>query len=428
MSHTVEEGKSHSLLAPSSSSRWITCPGSVQKCKDLPREQSGSAALRGTRIHYLGESILNAYLNGDENYDKIFDELKETQGDQDCNGPFKIESDMLREAINYANYCIDLTKHYDQDKCKIIAELNVDLSEIAENTAGHADAVVLVPNNQGYTLHIVDLKTGTTLVNALGNSQLRLYGYGAFLEYELEYDITEVQLHIYQNNQKAGKNISYEVIAIDKLLTWIDNVVKPAADEAMNEDAKCVPGEKQCEWCPAASFCKEAHEFGVSMIDDMFESLQDETDSKPENVGNHITIEQCSEFLQNMKMIQKLAKSYESRIEKELQNGKKVPGYKLVLSKHNKKWTNELEVYDKLKKWAPIDEIAPRKLVTPNQAETILGNMSTQKKNKFAEMWVRPEGKPVMAPESDKREAIKPVVDDFEDLVKDIDEDDDFLA
>lgn len=424
----IEEGKKHSLLAPSSSSKWIACPGSIQKCKDLPRKQSGDAALRGTRIHYLGEMILSAYIAGNDNWLQRFDDVKDPLvGDKDCGKPFKIEADMLREAKNYAQYCIDLTKHYDTEECLIIAELNVDLSDIAPNTAGHADAIVITPNSQidvgGHTMHVIDLKTGAGLVSAVGNSQGRLYAYGAFLEYELDYEITEVIVHIYQQNARAGMNISKEALSTTKLLEWIDNVAKPAAVEAMKEDAKCIPGEKQCEWCDAASFCKEAHEFGTALVLDMFETIEDQDpEIKADEASKHCTINEAVKFLEGIKFINGLAKAYSSRIEDSLNQGIPVKGYKLVLSKHNRKWVNELEAYNKLKKWAPLDEVAPRKLATPNQIETILGNMSTAKKNKFNEMWTKPEGRPVMAPESDKRPEVKAVIDDFENI-----EEDDFL-
>ena len=419
MSAIIEEGKAHSLLSPSGSKRWILCPASVSKCKDLPRQEGNDAALRGTRIHYLGETMLNSFINGNADYLELFKGVNEVLGDSDCNGLFTIETDMLTEARNYAVYCVNLTEHYDLFDCEIIAELNVDLSDIAPNTAGHVDCVVITPNSSsGYTLNIIDLKTGSTLVEAVGNSQMRLYAYGTILKFKDQYEITEVSMHIYQNNKRAGKHIPVETLSVEQLNKWIDQKVKPAAKLALSDKAPCIAGEEQCQWCPASSFCKEAHDYGVSIMADMFGDLDTTPTTKKEVVqfSNSVSLTDISKFLSRLDFIKILEKNYSQRIEEELKQGKQVNGYKLVLSNHNRKWTNELEAYEKLKSWASIDEVAPRKLITVSQMETVLGNMGVKKQNIFNTLWVKPEGTPVLAKESDKRPAVNAIKDEFEDL------------
>lgn len=453
----------HAKLSPSGSSTWLACPGSIKMTEGLPHEPGGEAALRGVRIHWISEQLLL----GEKGF-KVNDEVL---GDEQCQGPFKIELDMLKEAEAYRDYVVGLTVHYKDSE--IIAEMKVDLTDIAPDTFGHSDAVVITTDDNGLsTLHIVDLKTGSGLVSAIGNTQLKLYAYGALLEMELLYNINEIALHIVQDNQRAGKNNSCYRLSKDALIEWIENEVKPKAKLALGDDAPCVAGEKQCQWCKAATFCKTAHDYGNKLMGDMFEDLADKyecckcdyigdlnsfedtecdgdiigicpkckvstiilkvegklpnTKKEFEQFSNSIDVESCVKFLDSMKFINQLAKSYESRIEKELLAGKEVTGYKLVLSNHNKKWLNELEAFEKLKSWCPIDEIAPRKLCTPNQAETILGNISTAKRNKFNELFKRPEGSPIMVKESDKRPAIKPIVDNFEDLTEILE--DDFLS
>ena len=46
----------HAKLSPSGSSTWLACPGSIKMTEGLPYEPGGEAALRGTRIHFLGEN------------------------------------------------------------------------------------------------------------------------------------------------------------------------------------------------------------------------------------------------------------------------------------------------------------------------------------------------------------------------------------
>lgn len=396
----------HAKLSPSASSRWIACPGSIKLCEGLPRRESGSAAMRGTYIHQIGEDLLNGI-------EHTVGEVFKVEG---VTGFNKIDKDMLKEAQGYFDYVMNLTL-YSKDDYELITEMKVDLTDIAPNTFGHSDTVLYTAADK--TLHIVDLKTGGGLVNAFGNSQLMLYGYGAYMDMCDFYDIEFISTHIVQENVMAGRNNSSANMSVAELLEYIEDTVKPAAKEALSDNAKCVAGEKQCQWCDAASFCKVAHKFSSDIVEDMFATVEDEKDVKPKDMGDYVTIEEAVKFVKNAKMIKQMVTSYEARIEKDLQDGKTVEGFKLVMSKHNKKWCNELDAYTKLKTWGSLDEVAPRKLLTVNQMTILLGQMTTKKSNIFEKLWTKPEGQPVMAADSDKRPPIKAIVESFENIDED---------
>jgi len=392
----------HAKLSPSGSSRWIACPGSVNLTKDL-QNKSGDAAYRGTIIHQAGEELLI----GDKDY---LGPGVSIIVEQD-NGTSKVEylaKDMYEEAKFYADYVKSIAER-DEDS-EIIPEMKIDLTEIAPDTFGHSDAVVTENNN----LHIIDLKTGAGLVEAKDNSQLMIYAYGAYLELEDFHYIHNIVLHIVQNNARSGgdKTNSFK-ITVEELLAYIDDVVKPAAEEALKPDARCIPGEIQCKWCPAASFCTAL----LSDVEDAFDDItSDHQDENPKDIGKVVSMDKAVEFYKSLSIIDIWKKAIEGRMFEELNLGKEVPGFKLVKKVKHKKWINEEEAFNKLKSWEKLDDIAPRKLVTPNQADKILGKMSTAKKNKFDQLWVRPEGELTVVPESDKRPAEKPTIDDFEDL------------
>lgn len=392
----------HAKLSPSGSSRWLKCPGSVRLTADINRE-SGSAAQRGTNIHQIGENLLIGKTI------EIGQDVVVPGWHDNLDTEFVAEKDMVEEGKNYYDYVMKIANR-DIDS-ELIVEMKVDLTDIAPDTFGHADAVV-VENN---TLHIVDLKTGAGLVSAKENSQLMIYAYGAFQELELYHDIEKVNLHIVQDNARTGGDKSNDwILTVDELITWIEDEVKPKAIEALKDDSECVPGETQCQWCDAASFCTALHKQAEETIGDIFDDVTEPKQVK--DLEQTVKIETAMEFLKNAKLITLLIEAYEGRISRALLGGGQVPGYKLVKGVKHRKWTDEEEAYNKLKGWCQIDEVAPRKLVTPNQAEKILGSMSTQKKNKFNDLWVRPEGELMCVPESDKRPAEKPVTDDFEDL------------
>lgn len=407
-------GVAHAKLSPSASSRWIACPGSIGLTAEIKRK-SGSAARLGTFTHLVGEKLLL----GEHVEPGISLHCEWEEGMEWCT------QSMFNEGKSYADY-VKAICDKDEDH-ELIVEMEVDVSAIYpegydigdETMSGHADAVVVENGN----LHIIDLKTGAGLVSAENNSQLKIYAYGAYEELSVFHDINNIILHIVQNNERTGgdRTNSWEVTP-DEVIDWVEKTVKPAAEEALSDNARCIPGESQCRWCDAASFCEAANAHAQEIVDDIFDDLEDHLDegvSEKEVIKNSsqiVSIDKVTKFLEGFKFLENLSKAYEDRIYDELMKGEDVEGYKLVKSIKHKKWVDEIAAFDKLKTWAKLDEIAPRKLVTPTQADKILGKMTTKKANIFNELWEKPEGELKVAPASDKRPAEKPVVDNFDDL------------
>src|SRR5699024_9651498 len=100
--------------------------------------------------------------------------------------------------------------------------------------------------------------------------------------------------------------------------------------------------------------------------------------------------------------LQKWAKDVEKyAFEQAEKHGKKVPGWKLVEGRSNRKYADEDMVLEKLKEDYQLDDIAPRKILGITAMEKILGKKTFAER--LADLVIKPAGKPTLVPESDKR-------------------------
>ena len=136
-----------------------------------------------------------------------------------------------------------------------------------------------------------------------------------------------------------------------------------------------------------------------------------------------LTPEERKLLLDYSDIIEGFIKAVKGQAQKDLQQGKDVPGFKLVRGKAgNRKWEDEAEVAKKaralgLKKADMVDE----KLKSPKQllAQAKKASKFTDSKfQKLEDLVVQPDGKLVMVPESDPREAAgtKRIEDAFKDV------------
>lgn len=380
----------HSLISPSGASKWSACSASVRLTMN-EENKTNPMAERGTNIHWLGELMLK----GREDFIENSSVIKE-----DGKGMFYANKDMIDEARAYNDYVRALATKPDAE---IIAEAKVDCVPEHDIT-GHVDATVI----NGSTLHIVDLKTGRGAVSAEENLQMQLYALGCLREHEMFYDFDEVVLHVVQDNAMIHNTNSWSTTPED--LADFETWVTERARLALQEDSICTPSESACKWCSHAPKCEALFKEASDALD--FENL----DSKEAIVGNSeiIDIKDVIDFVSKRGLIDIAFKAYESRIMDELKAGKEVEGYKAIKTVKRKAWISEMEAYEKIKTWLPLDDVAPRKLATPTQVGKMLNGSSTRKLNLFAELWETPEGEIKLVKSSQRGEALK--FEQFKDL------------
>lgn len=371
----------HALLSASGSHRWLNCPGSVDAEKGY--KDSGSIhALEGTRAHDLAELCFDN--------DCFADEYLGSELDGGV-----IDDDMVHHINGYISYVREMCKgadHFD-------VEQRLDFSRIVPNGFGTSDVVAI----KGNQLIIIDLKYGKGIeVSAEDNPQLMLYALGALDEYDWLTDIDEVVMCIYQPRKNNVSEFSMTAAELD----LFGEFVAERAKLALSGNAPREPGETQCQWCKAKATCPALHEYTQQVIGAEFDDLDamDNPDAIP--------VTSLKLILDNKKLIE----GYLSAVEKHamsLAEENKLPGYKLVEGRSQRRWKDEQIAVKVLSEQYDDSDLYERKFVSPAKAEKLLGKKGKEQLNDLVE---KPRGKPTLAPESDKRKPIGDCSDDFENI------------
>lgn len=365
----------HSRFPASASHRWMNCPGSIRLSEQVPQETTTSYAEEGTLAHAIAEQKLLIAI------DKTVKaaELKKLTKDPMYDGE-------MDEATTF--YAGLVMEHYNAagDSAELMIEQRVDFSDWVPDGFGTSDAIIVNDD----TIEVIDLKYGKGVrVDAEGNSQMRLYALGACAMFGDLYDFEKVRMTIVQPRLD---HVSTEEIDLHDLLEWAKVYVVPAALEAAKDDAPLAAGD-WCRWCPARAICRKRAEANLELA---------RYDFQP---GDLLEPDEIAEILGKVDELTKWAADIEAYALQQALNGEHYDGYKLVEGRSVRKYKDELQVAEKLKAEGFSEAVLyERKLLGITAMEKLVG------KKKFTEtlgdLVEKPAGKPVLVPESDKREAI----------------------
>ncbi len=366
----------HSKLGASSTAKWMNCAGSVRLETGYPSDESSPFAALGTSAHAVGEHCLeNQIVDVSTQLGKTF------EGNV-------VDEDMVEAVQTYVDYVNSIA----QDAELFLIEQRVELREIREDMYGTSDSIIV----KDQVCHVIDYKHGAGIkVDAFENTQGLYYAAGVYFKYGKQYNIKEYVISIVQPRMD---NISEYRVTSGELNQWIENDLKPAVTATEQPDAPLNPSLKACQWCKAKKDCRALTEFNLNqaLADFDFEIHPDMVVKKPDFLTN----DEVADIYPNLKLLKAWVTTMEEKAYDVLNSGESLKGYKLVEGKANRQWSNEKEVELLLrKKKFKVGEIFTRKMISPTQAEKLLG-----KKNPLLiDYVVKPTGKPTIARESDKR-------------------------
>ena len=378
--------KKHALLGASSSARWLVCTPSARLEAMFPDEQSPYAA-EGTVAHDLAESILRHKLEG-KKAPKLDDYSTE-----------------MVEAVNrYVDICeekVNEARARSSD-AEAMIEARLDFSRWVPEGFGTGDMVIVADG----ILEVIDLKYGKGVpVSAIENTQMRLYALGAYDVNEFLYDVKSVRMTIVQPRLDS---VSTDELPLEELLDWGEDI-KPIAQRAWNGLGECTP----CDYC---NFCKARHTCRA-LADTCLTAFYKDGGK----LNQLLTDSEVSDILAMKDLITKWIKGvYDFAYEKALSGEKQWPGYKLVEGNSRRTITDPEAAAKTLldNGYKEKDIFKPRELEGITNLQKVLGKKGVAT---YLEAYIdKPEGKPTLVPESDKRPAINTVetmANEFDDEV-----------
>ena len=369
--------KAHAILSASSSHRWLNCPPSARLCETYEDKGSDYAA-EGTDAHSLCGYKLRTALG------------------MEATDPTEYltwySEEMLDCANGYAAYILELVEAA-KETCAdpvVLIEQRVDFSRWVEQGFGTSDAITISDG----TLRVIDYKHGLgVLVEADNNPQMMCYALGALELFDAIYDIDTVAMTVYQPRRQ---NVSTFEMSKDDLYRWAEEVLKPTAELAFAGNGNFLCGE-WCGFCKAKHECRARAEANLLLAQYDFKLPPLLEDSEIEVILSRA--DQLVSWVNDIK---------EYALQQAI-SGKDWTGFKLVEGRSNRRYTDEAAVTQAVTN-AGFDPYE-RKLLSITAMQKLLG------KSRFEELLSayieKPQGKPTLVPESDKRPVMNNAKSDF---------------
>jgi hypothetical protein len=353
------------IVGGSTAKRVIACPGSVALVDTVPPKPSSSYADEGTLLHDTIASILERDLDpysmvGTKYADSVLTEA--------------LVDDKLIPALRA------LDEIDPKGEMEYAVESRVGFGDFLPDVFGSTDLL----GRLGDRAIVLDWKFGDGVaVEVEENSQLLFYAAAAKRTAETSWAF------------KDAKEVELIIVQPPHVKRWVTDIARVDAFEkelaaavkiAKRPDAPLASGD-HCKWCAAKPVCPV-------MTGAVDRALKAKLEALP--------VEQIAHYLEQAPLIEGFIKDLQQLAHGLLEEGQKVPGWKLVNKRATRQWTNEDKAVAFLTS-AGVEAWAEPKPLSPAQAEKVL------KKAKIelpADLIVAVSSGSTLAPENDPRPAV----------------------
>ena len=425
--NTSGSNQEHALLSPSSAKKWLNCPAALACEFGIPNE-SGQAAVNGTVMHLVAETVLNRVIKGD---DIRADTYKGVYALNEGKGPIKaltkpekgavlITDDFVSQVNTYVDYCrpiidaaelvevesrVNLTRvlHPGVTIKQMVYPPNAEPyeSESPLQTFGTADLVAIMPDGM---LIVGDLKTGRHKVLAKENKQMMLYALGLLRKLKRLCDITAIRLVIFQPYAGGADEWDTTPEALELFGKFAQKAALKAIDAFERgkkglKPADFRPGNDACQWCRFSEKCTAKRKVA---------SVEAESDLSDDST--EMTLDQLKAEWDKLPLMRQHIADIEKAMYAALMRGEQVEGLKLVEGRPgNRSWSDTDKIEAFAKEHAIEDLLHKSVLLSPTEAEKVMDGAGWEL---LAPLVTRKPGQPSIATADDKRPAWTPVSDE----------------
>lgn len=379
----------HALLSPSAAHRWMNCTAAPRLEEGIPDEGSVFAE-EGTLAHAYCAMKLKEFLGRDISGEAA--EIAELDS-QYHTGEMDEYTDTYKTIV-LEKYTGARAAVAD---AQLLVETRLDFTGYIPEAFGTADAIIIADG----TMEVIDFKYGKGVrVDAERNPQMMIYALGAYDRFNFEYKIERVRMTIVQ---PRIDNLSEYELPVPDLLAWVKEELAPKAKEAYGGRGPQVPGE-WCRFCKVKNTCRAL----AKKCTGAASGHPDPRLLSPEEIATDI--------LPLLATVKTWLASVEDYALQQALSGVQLPGWKIVEGRSVRKITDQEGAAAALGKagYKTAEIYKPQELRTITELEKLTG------KKQFAAICgdyiEKPQGKPTLAPESDKRPAFNAAVDDFKDV------------
>lgn len=429
----------HAKRSPSQAKRFLACPGALVFCDSLPPEQhnhSSPAAQMGTAAHGLVERCLRSdsnpedyrgriiELGGDEESVAILRQGAKTPGKDRTF--FEVDSDMIDGAEMMTTYVRERCKALGVKESALQLETRTNPLPERDDTSGTADVTI---DAWPGVLEVIDYKNGWNVVEHEDNEQLLAYLLGKALESEFvheQYRVTVVQPNA---GHEEGRVRSFDTTAKELIAfqwRYREGIERCEAAEhdfgdpnMSREDWSDIwlHAGPHCLFCPAQAVCPARRQ--LAQIEAKIDFAEE-----PRELISRICDQDGAEVARVLywaPTLEALIKAAELWALRSMESGHKVPGFKLVRGRSNRRLREDIpegELVGSIVKGGyvakPSSLYTEPKLLSGPQIEKLVPKAKREQFEK--EFLFKPEGKLTVAPEKDPRLAITcSTADDFDD-------------
>ena len=368
-------------LQPSAAHRWLNCTASprflAEHEAELPKRDTEWSA-EGTLAHDVAEKML-------------------------LGQPWSCDPVMAEHVTGYVER-VKANLATAREGATLHVETKVPLFYMPERV-GRIDTTVM--DKVDSRIVVRDLKYGEgVMVDAENNEQQAIYAESFIRDQWPDMPADGmVRIVIDQPRARDGDTVKDWVLTRSELSLFCARIGAVARKIIADEDTQFAPGSA-CRFCEAKGICPARGNQALAVLP---EETTMQLGGLPPPEG--LTEDQMRRIVEAKDQLVDWLDSVEAHVFARLTEGKEFPGFKLVEGRANRQWADEAEAAKKLRSFLPKGVLwsAP-KFVTPAQAEKALKKLlkpvTPRLEKALARLIIKPEGKPVLAPESDPRPAI----------------------